>query len=207
MVQENKIKFQKLAHQYIQREGVTQLLDYLDTTDFYTAPSSTKFHLNVEGGLCQHCLNVFETALKIYHAVIEPAITAGTSPFKKEVTDESIAIVTLFHDLCKVGVYHKAEKWRKDAQNRWESYVGYEFDDDLPMGHGEKSVFILRNFIKLTREEILAVRWHMGMFDIGESGSSQRLAFHNACEKSALVSLVHAADFVSSQCLEETTKP
>ena len=201
-----KQTFISLARQYIHREGLQQILEYLETTDFYTAPSSTKFHLNVEGGLCQHSINVFQTALSVYHTIVEPAIKAGTSPFTKEISDESIAIAALFHDLCKINVYHLTEKWRKDANNKWESYQGYEFKDYLPMGHGEKSVFMLRNYFKLTPDEILAVRWHMGMYDIGENGTSQRYALFDAVEKSPLVTVLQTADMLASQCLEKSVE-
>ena len=163
------------------------------------------FHLNEEGGLCQHCLNVFDTARKIYENVAQPAIESGKSPFTEEVSLESIAIATLFHDLCKVKFYHKKEKWKKDKAGKWMSYPGYEVKDDFPFGHGEKSCLMLNWYMRLTTDEMLAIRWHMGMFDVGENGSAQRMAFYNATDKSPLVSIVHAADFLSSKLMEKTT--
>lgn len=201
----NRERFVSLCRQHIRREGLDGVLAYLDSTDFYTAPSSTQFHLNEDGGLCLHSINVFETAMKLYESVAKPAIEDGNSPFATPLSEESIAIATLFHDVCKTKLYHKAQRWKKDENGRWQSYDGYEIKDDFPYGHGEKSCLILSWYMRLKSEELLAIRWHMGMFDIGENGTSQRYAFRGALEKSPLVSLVHAADFLSSNILEKTT--
>lgn len=205
-INENKQRFIDLCRQHIQREGIEQVLEYLmEKTDFFEAPSSSMFHLNEDGGLCQHSLNVFDTACKVYESVAKPAIESGNSPFVKEVSLESIAIATLFHDICKVKFYYKKEKWKKDNVGKWHSFMGYEVKDDFPYGHGEKSCLMLNWYMRLTMDEMLAIRWHMGMFDVAESGSSQRMAFYNATDKSPLVSIVHAADFLSSKLLEKTT--
>lgn len=204
-IEQNKQRYIDLCHEFIQRDGLDAMLAYLENTDFYTAPSSTKYHLNEDGGLCLHSINVFETACKLYDNVAQPAIAAGVSPFTQEVSKESIAIATLFHDLCKVKLYHKAERWKKDEKGRWVSYPGYELKDDFPLGHGEKSCLMLSWYMRLKPEEMLAIRWHMGMFDMGENGTPQRFAFFAATEKSPLVSIVHAADFLSSNLLEKTT--
>lgn len=205
-IEDNKQRFIALCHENIKRDGLEKVLSYLENSDFYTAPSSTNYHLNEDGGLCKHSMNVFETACKLYDQVASTAISSGQSPFTEEVTKESIAISTLFHDLCKVKLYHKATRWKKDANNHWISYEGYEIKDDFPLGHGEKSCLILGWFMRLKQEEMLAIRWHMGMFDMGENGTSQRYSFYAALEKNALVSIVHAADFLSSRLLEKTTE-
>lgn len=204
-IEDNKQLFIRLCRDNIQREGLEKILAYLEKTDFYTAPSSTNYHLNEEGGLCMHSINVFQTALSIYEHIAERAIQDGTSPFTEEVSRESIAISTLFHDLCKVKLYHGTTKWRKDENNHWQSYPGYEIKDEFPLGHGEKSCLMLNWYMRLKPEEMLAIRWHMGMYDMGESGTSQRYAFFGALDKSPLVSIVHAADFLSSRLLEKTT--
>ena len=129
IIEANKQRFIALCHEHIKREGVDKVLAYLENTDFYTAPSSTNFHLNEDGGLCQHCINVFETACSIYDSVAQPAIENGTSPFQEQISRESIAIATLFHDICKVKMYHKAERWKKDDKGKWQSYNGYEIKD------------------------------------------------------------------------------
>ena len=205
-IQENKTRFIALCREKITRKGLDGLLDYLEKSDFYIAPSSTMFHLNEEGGLCKHSMNVYETAVAINDSVIKPAIESGQSPFTEAPSDESIAIATLFHDLCKINLYHKEEKWKKDAGGRWVSYQGYRIYDSFPFGHGEKSCFRIERFMKLHEDELLAVRWHMGMFDMGENGSFQRKAFYDALELYPLVSLVHTADLMASKCWEKTTK-
>ena len=202
----NKATFIALCHEHIHREGIDKLLDYLETTDFYTAPSSTNYHLNEMGGLCQHSINVFHTACKVYESVIAPALEQADTPFSEPISMESIAIATLLHDLCKTKLYHQKEKWKKDETGRWVSYPGYEVKDDFPFGHGEKSCLILNWFIRLKQEELLAIRWHMGMFDMAEAGSASRYAFYAAMEKCPLVSLLQVADMLSSNCLEKTTK-
>ncbi len=173
-IEKTKQDFVALCKQYIQREGLDKLLDYLDKTDFYTAPSSTVFHLNVPGGLCLHSINVFQTALSIAHNVLKPAIETGASPFKEMPGDESIAVCALFHDLAKIDLYRPSEKWAKDERGAWYTYQGYEFVDDFPFGHGEKSCYRLLPLLKLTKDELLDIRWHMGDFDAGELGSSMR---------------------------------
>ena len=102
----NKQRFIDLCNEHIHREGLDKVLAYLEKSDFYTAPSSTRFHLNEDGGLCLHSMNVFEAACKIYNEMAKPAIVNGTSPFTEEVSMESIAIATLFHDLCRIKLYH-----------------------------------------------------------------------------------------------------
>lgn len=210
--------FKALAHQHIKRQGLERLLTWLEQeTDFFTAPSSTRFHLNTTGGLCLHSMNVFDTALRLWHNVIEPHglatdddrsgkpnPAATTKAQFRNITEEKIAVATLFHDLCKCNLYVQEEKWKKDENNRWMSYPGYGITDNLPLGHGEKSCMLITRFMGLYDDEYLAVRWHMGMFDIGENGSTSRMSFYRAMELSPLVTLVHASDYLTSQCFEPT---
>lgn len=203
----NKHFFEVTARNFIQREGLDALLSYLaEKTDFYTAPSSANFHLNEAGGLCKHSLNVFLTAMKINEQIVSSAIADETSPFTTPVPEESVAIVALFHDICKVNIYHATERFRKDETGRWVTYPGYRIEDDFPLGHGEKSCYILNKYMKLTKAEALAIRWHMGMFDMAENGSAQRKSFYAAMERSPLVALLQAADLLAANCLERTNK-
>ena len=205
-ISQNRDAFRALCREHIRRDGLERLLEYLDTTDFYTAPSSSMYHLNEDGGLCLHSMNVFHAAMKLYESLGREVLTSGEGPFNGEISAESIAVSTLFHDLCKMNIYHKTERWKKDDNGRWVSYPAYEIKDELPLGHGEKSCYIVRGFIKLQRDELLAIRWHMGMFDMGDSGSSLIRSFRNALEQSPLVSLVHSADFLASNLMEVTQK-
>lgn len=205
-IQSNKERFIGYCRKYIHRDGIEELLAYLEKTDFYTAPSSASFHLNEDGGLCRHSLNVFETAVLLQDGILIPAIKDGTSVFKKNITVESLAIAGLFHDLCKTKLYHKAERWKKDEAGRWISYPGYELQDEFPFGHGEKSCIIISWFMRLQQDELLAIRWHMGMFEMTETGSSTRYAYRAAMEKTPLVALIQAADMLAANCMESTTK-
>ena len=203
----NREAFESCCHQYIQRNGIDALLEYLKTkTDFFEAPSSTSFHLNEPGGLCRHSLNVFETLLTLYTSLVEPRIEDGTSPFADTVSTESIAVVALFHADRRAKTSRPTERRKKDANGRWMSYPGYEVNDSFPFGHGEKSCVVIHWFLPLRQEELLAIRWHMGMFEMPDAASSTRRSYRAAMEHSPLVSLLQAADLVASNCLERTTK-
>ncbi len=152
-----KEKFIEIYTQNIKREGADKLLEYLTSpaSDFFTAPASARFHSSYEGGLVDHSVNVYE-CLKSY------LDSDRAKDFGFEYTDESIAIVSLLHDLCKVNVYKKGFRNVKDEKGAWQRVDTFEFDDKLPYGHGEKSVYIISGYMKLTREEAFAIRYHMG---------------------------------------------
>lgn len=152
-----KEKFIEIYTQNIKREGADKLLEYLTSpaSDFFTAPASARFHSSYEGGLVDHSINVFE-CLKSY------LDSDRAKDFGFEYSDESIAIVSLLHDLCKVNVYKKGFRNVKDEKGMWQRVDTFEFDDKLPYGHGEKSVYIISGYMKLTREEAFAIRYHMG---------------------------------------------
>ena len=153
-----KERFLEIYKKNIKREGADKLLEYLESpaSDFFTAPASSKFHSAYEGGLCEHSINVYE-CLKSYLESPRVKETYGFS-----YTEESIAIVALLHDLCKVNVYKKGFRNVKDEKGMWQRVDTFEYDDKLPYGHGEKSVYIISGYMKLTREEAFAIRYHMG---------------------------------------------
>ena len=174
-----KEEFISIYKQYIKREGASDLLDFLlsNKSDFFEAPCSTRFHLSREGGLVEHSINVYE-CLKAYLERTRVKELYGLS-----FSDETIAIVALLHDLCKVNVYKKSMRNVKDSSGKWVQVPSYDFQDDLPYGHGEKSVYIISGFMKLTRDEAFAIRYHMGFSDtenvrnVGEAFSKFPLAF------------------------------
>lgn len=137
----------------VQREGADELLDWLFSSDFFTAPASTKYHLSCEGGLVAHSVNVYDRLVKLNES-------EGTG-----FSQETLAICGLLHDLCKVDFYEIEMKWAKDGNNKWYQYPNYVINDKLPYGHGERSVYVISGFMKLTREEAFAIRWHMGFSD------------------------------------------
>lgn len=184
-----KEKFIDICETLIKREGIAQLLNWLNESDFFTAPASTKFHGNFEGGLCEHSLNVFYQLLEL-------------NDLYADFPEETIAVVALFHDVCKVNSYKKSKRNVKDpVTGNWVTKDYYEFDEKMPLGHGEKSCILLQNFIKLSGEELLAIRWHMGGFDASVKGGYYGLS--KAQDMSKLVTLLSVADLIASNFLEE----
>lgn len=148
------------AYSNITRPGSDKLLDWLDGSDFFTAPASTKHHLAVEGGLCQHSVNVYNRL-------------RSANP---DTPAETAAICGLLHDICKVNFYKVEQRNTKDETGKWIKVPYFTVDDALPYGHGEKSVYIIGGFMKISREEAMAIRWHMGGFDDSVKGGSYALS-------------------------------
>lgn len=177
-IKANELEFKSIVNKNIHREGIDKLIKWLDTTDFYTAPSSARNHGAEPGGLCAHSIEVFKY-LKNFQE-------SGES-------DETVAIVALFHDLCKVFFYKQSMRNTKDESGKWIQVPYYEYDyNKLPLGHGEKSMYLLMKFIELTDEEALAIRWHMGGYYSNNTGESQSLSF--ALQQSKLVLKLQTAD-------------
>lgn len=141
----------------IHRDGADALLDYLENkSDFFTAPASARFHGAYAGGLCDHSLNV-------YHCLADYLSRERVQElYGLEYEAESVAIVALLHDLCKIGCYKAGKRNVKGPDGKWSEVPTFNFEDPLPYGHGEKSVYIANGFIRLSREEAMAIRWHMG---------------------------------------------
>ncbi|MCI9028528.1 MAG: hydrolase, partial [Lawsonibacter sp.] len=177
----------------ITREGADKLLDYLEhKSDFFTAPASARYHGAYEGGLCEHSLNV-------YHCLVDYLQRERVQElYGLEYSAESIAIVALCHDFCKIGCYKKSfRNVKDDATGKWEKVPSYTFDDPLPYGHGEKSVYITNGFIRLTREEAMAIRWHMGF-----SGPEDSRTVGQALRMYPLAFALATADMEASYFLE-----
>ena len=149
--------------QSVHREGADKLLAWLEKSDFFTAPASTRYHLSEPGGLCQHSVHVYQRLYNIMKCVSE---NKGETLTESQI--ESIAIVALLHDVCKTNFYATETRNRKNEQGKWEQYAAYTVKDTLPYGHGEKSVYIVSGFMRLTREEAFAIRFHMGAFAEGD---------------------------------------
>lgn len=173
--------------QEVNRPGITELIDYLENeTDFFTAPASTQYHGAHEGGLLAH-------SLAVYHQMV----TVMENWFD-DYDHETVIIVALLHDLCKTNFYIvKTRNVKNEITGRWEQVPFYSIDDQLPLGHGEKSLWIVNQFIKLSIEEIMAIRWHMGGYDDarGSYGSSQTLSTAQA--KYELITALHIADLAA----------
>ncbi len=165
-----KERFIEIYKQNIKREGADKLLEYLLSSDFFVAPASARFHSSYEGGLCDHSLNVYDCLLSYLNTERTKNIIGC------EYSNESIAIVSLLHDLCKVGIYKKGFRNVKDEKGVWQRVDTFEYDDQLPYGHGEKSVYIISGYMRLTREEAFAIRYHMG-YSSTEDARNVALAF------------------------------
>lgn len=195
----NKERFIELLRS-TKREGIEKLIDFLEKTDFFTAPASTRFHMSCEGGLLQHSLNVYDCLAGLGTTTGDVQEFQAAGMRLDSIPQESIIIVALLHDLCKVNFYATEMRWRKDANQKWEQYPVYTVNDRNPYGHGEKSVMMASEFIHLTMEERYAIRWHMGM---SEANIIQ--TYCQAAEKYPLVLFTHMADQMATSYLETNT--
>lgn len=193
-IQESKEEFIEIYNKYITREGSDKLLEYLlsPSSDFFIAPASARFHSAYDGGLCQHSLNVYH-CLRDY--MQRPRVK---EVYGLECSDETIAIVALLHDLCKVNVYKASTRNVKDENGVWHQVPTYNFEDSMPYGHGEKSVYIISGYMKLTREEAFAIRYHMGFSNTDDKGNVGK-----AFEMFPLGFALSTADMEASYFLEE----
>ena len=168
-----KKEFITLYNKYIKREGADKLLEFLesDKSDFFTAPASTRYHNSYEGGLVEHSVVTYECMVD-YLARQRVKETYGYN-----CDDETAAVAALLHDVCKINCYKPSTRNRKDDDGNWVQIPWYDFEDELPYGHGEKSVYIISGFMKLSREEAFAIRYHMGFSREGEDVRAVTKAF------------------------------
>lgn len=178
-----KEDFVSIYQQSITRPGADKLLAWLEQTDFFEAPASTRFHSSFPGGLCHHTVGVFQRLTMLLESV----------PDAPDCNLETVAIAALLHDVCKANFYAVEMRNRKNDRGQWEKYPFYIVDEKFPYGHGEKSVFLIERFMHLTNEEAVAIRYHMGAFDDGT-----RQSFCNAVEKYPLAFYLHTADMMAS---------
>ncbi len=193
----SKERFIELYKSKIKREGADALLEYLlsGSSDFFEAPASQRYHSSYAGGLCDHSLNVYD-CLKSYldrERVKED--------YALSYSEESIAIVSLLHDICKVKVYKPGFRNMKDEFGVWQKVPTFEFDDSMPYGHGEKSVYVISGYMKLTREEAFAIRYHMGF-----SGTEDTRNIGKAFEMFPLALALSFADMEATFFMESDTK-
>lgn len=188
-------RFKQIVADIISRDGIDNLMEWVEhETDFFTAPASTRYHGSYEGGLLEHSLNVYD------RLVWEMQHTVGAG-WEDIYSPETVAIVALFHDLCKIDRYIITEKWRKDEDGQWESYEAYDYNrEKSEMGHGSQSVFYLQKFIQLTEVEAQAIYWHMGAYDI--SPYATLAACSETFKWNPLSFLVHRADMAATYVVE-----
>ena len=162
------------------REGIEEVIQFIEKTDFYKAPASTRFHGNYEGGLLEHSMKVYE----ILKHKVEKAIV------DLNVSDDTVIIIALLHDICKVNYYKVDYRNAKNERGEWEKVPYYTVDDTIPYGHGEKSVMMITEYVNLTSEEKYCIRWHMGFTEPKELYGTISIAY----KKYPLALLLHEAD-------------
>ncbi len=181
-------EFVQIFTENITRNGAKELLAWLQNTDFFTAPASTKYHCACENGLVMHSVSVFNT-------MMEKHFEEGVDSV------ESFAIAALLHDVCKAEFYKiSTRNVKNELTGQWEKQPYYTIEDKFPFGHGEKSVFLIERFMKLRLDEAMAIRWHMGNFD-----DSTGYTVSQAYEKYPLAVKLHLADMESTYLREKGT--
>ena len=190
-----KEEFLEIFYDNVERDGAEALLEWLEKSDFFSAPASTKSHSNYEGGLCEHSVKVYKRFLRLLE-------NEYGKDWEKTLSKESATIIALLHDVCKVNCY-KVDTKNVKVGDKWEKKPYYKFEDSLPYGHGEKSAYIVGSFIKLTREEAMAINWHMGPYDPRNVGAPYVLPV--AFKKFPIALLFFMADMQSTY-LDETTE-
>lgn len=173
-----------------ERKGIDRVIKYLESSDFFEAPASTRYHGNYKGGLAEHSLNVYEIFRR------------KNKEYDFGLSDDTVKITALLHDLCKANFYTVSSRnMKKDG--KWIQVPYYAVDDQSPFGHGEKSVILLQQFIKLSKEEILIIRWHMGGYEPSQNYNNISNAW-NMCKAGVAL---HTADLESSYILETHFEP
>ncbi len=185
---EAKDEFLEIFYDNVERDGSDKLIEWLERTDFFVAPASGRRHGAHRGGLCEHSLFVYKRFIKLLE------MEYGKN-WTDRISAESAVIISLFHDICKVNTYTEDVKNVK-VDNQWVQKPYFKYDDPLPYGHGEKSVYILSGFIKLDRVEAMAINWHMGEYDPRVKGGSFTAA--TAFYKYPICFLFHLADLAAT---------
>ena len=184
-----KAEFLQIFDSCVERQGKDKLLEWLLKTDFFTAPASTRFHGACESGLVMHSLNVY----KLLKEKAQDSYSA-----------ETIAIVALCHDFCKINMYREGTRnVKNEVTSAWEKVKTYNVEDVFPYGHGEKSVFLVERFIRLSTEEAMAIRWHMGGFD--DTARAGNYAISEAYKRYPLAVMAHVSDLEATYLLEKGT--
>lgn len=186
---DSKDEFLEIFYDKIERDGSERLLEWLEKSDFFIAPASSRRHSAYRGGLCDHSINVYKRLVRILN------YEYGEN-WHKVVSEESVAVMALLHDVCKVDTYKEDFKNVKDENGQWIKKPYYKIEEELPYGHGEKSVYIISAFMKLTREEALAINWHMGEYD--QRVKNGNYSISEVYYKYPICFLLHLADLTAT---------
>lgn len=213
-IMDNKNRFLELVRG-IQREGVDmeRLIAQLEGSDFFDAPASAIYHNAFKGGLCAHSLNVYDSLKKLCRAFYTPEDPATGEQGEMECpySEDSIRIVSLFHDFDKMNKYElyfmnkkiyseTGSKYDEMGKFDWKSVPGYKRKEDKDVftigTHGENSVYMTETFIPLSTEEHCAIINHHSKYDnpnLNTTGIYNK--YHLAC-------LLHLADMSATYILE-----
>lgn len=185
----------------VDRPGVDKLMKYIQSSDFYTAPASTKFHLSCEGGLLQHSLNVLDAlrGLLVFNPITSLYEYQVAGKVAAEIPAESVTVAALLHDICKTHFYGVSTRNVKNEKtNRWEKQPYYTVEDKMPLGHGPKSAMIVKQYMELTMPEMYAIWWHMGFNGNYENDTAAGASY----EKYPLALALYTADMIASRLME-----
>lgn len=173
------------------REGIENLINFLEKSDFFTAPSSTRFHGAFKSGLLLHSLNVYDNFIKLKNS--------GIFPLDEKIDETSYIICPLLHDICKIYFYVEETRNVKNKETgQWEQVPYYTIDDKIPYGHGEKSVLMISEYIKLYPYERMAIRWHMGFSEPKELWNALGAAY----DKYPFAMMLYMADLIATHVNE-----
>ena len=170
----NKLRIIDLLKQ-TEREGIHDYIKYIENSDFFLAPASTKYHRNYPGGLAEHCLNLLEL-LKLSNSRIKKSL---------QLREDSIIIIALCHDICKEGLYKK----KSDGK--------YYVDNSHPANHQHSALSVERieKYIKLRPIEKNIILCHMGLYSCYEYGMEIKLEYlMKATKRNPLVQIFSAID-------------
>lgn len=182
-----------ISEERLDSEHKQRLVEYLESSDFFTAPASTKYHSSHEGGLCAHSLTVY--------SALESLVEQFTDG---EFSEDSLKIVALFHDISKANYYESyLRNVKNDITGQWEKVPEYRVksaDDRLIVGnHEQTSEYILRRFIRLTPEESVAILHHHG----GMGHDCSQVDMSVIFSKYPLALLLHTADMFGAYMFEK----
>lgn len=178
------------------RENIDYVIEDLTDMGFFEAPASSQGHGAYAGGLVEHSLGVYDMAMEIREATLK-----RRPDLAKYLTPEKIAISALLHDVCKADRYRLTRRKRRNEVGLYEEQEVYEVHDEMfPCGHGEKSVIqLLRSGLDLDDDEVYAIRWHMGPWNMGKEDEKY---YRQASKQTPLQAVIHTADTLASAVLE-----
>lgn len=185
IAQDNFDEFMTIVQSIQFKRNPDKFIQFLTQGDFFITVAARAHHDNVPGGLYNHSKKVFNS-MRILNKVS-----------KEKYSDQSLFYMSFGHDICKINMYKEKQQWYKDQNNKWQSKPGWQIVDDFPVGHGQKSIILMLKYVQLTKEQMLAIRWHMGGFDDYVRDYIGRFTYDAAQDMTPLTRMLHIADLMS----------